>query len=135
MKKLYLSTLFALSVAAVTVGSAVGQSGSGDGPDGGSGRGDFRARMMRMMPVLAALDADGDGVISKAEIKNAAAALRTLDKDKDGKLSKEEMQPDFSGMFGGGGSGGHSRGSHRDQGNHSDQGSNSDRPQRPAIEE
>ena len=31
--------------------------------------------MMRMMPVLAALDADHDGKISKAEIENATAAL------------------------------------------------------------
>ncbi len=54
--------------------------------------------MMRMMPVLAALDADKDGTISKAEIDNASAALRTLDKNNDGKLSNEEMRPNFAAM-------------------------------------
>ena len=46
-----------------------------------------------MMPVLAALDADKNGVISKSEINNAAAALRKLDKNGDGELDAEEMRP------------------------------------------
>jgi Ca2+-binding EF-hand superfamily protein len=50
-------------------------------------------RMMQMMPVLAALDANKDGVISKSEINNAAAALRKLDKNGDGELDAEEMRP------------------------------------------
>lgn len=66
--------------------------------------------MMRIMPVLAALDADGDGKISKAEINNATAALKKLDKNNDGELTAEEMRPDFSAMRGGpGGSGGPGR--------------------------
>ena len=44
-------------------------------------------------PIIAALDADKDGVISAEEIKNAAAALATLDKNKDGKLTHEELRP------------------------------------------
>ena len=44
----------------------------------------------RIMPVLGALDADHDGIISPFEIAHAAAALRTLDKNRDGKLSAEE---------------------------------------------
>ena len=59
--------------------------------------------MMRMMPVLAALDQDKDGILSKAEIANATAALKTLDKNKDGKLDQEEMRPDFGAMRGRGG--------------------------------
>lgn len=42
-------------------------------------------------PVLAALDANGDGEVSAQEIDNAAVALRTLDKNKDGKLTREEL--------------------------------------------
>ena len=78
--------------------------GRGGGPDGG-GRGGFGGgrgggggieMLMRTMPVLAALDADQDGKISKAEIDNASVALLALDKNKDGSLTAEEMAPDFS---------------------------------------
>jgi hypothetical protein len=44
----------------------------------------------KLMPVLRALDADHDNVISAAEIANAPSALKTLDNDHDGKLSAEE---------------------------------------------
>jgi uncharacterized protein YuzE len=42
------------------------------------------------MPVLRALDADHDGVLSAVEIANAPADLRTLDLNGDGKLSADE---------------------------------------------
>ncbi len=62
---------------------------------------------MRMIPVLAALDADHDGTISAKEIENAAVALRTLDKNGDGDLTAEEMRPSFGpGGRGPGGPGG-----------------------------
>ena len=51
--------------------------------------------MMRMFPIMAALDADEDGEISAAEIDNAVAALKSLDKDSDGKLSADELRPEF----------------------------------------
>ena len=58
----------------------------------------------------AALDADGDGKISKAEIDNATAALKKLDKNNDGELTIEEMRPNFAAMRGGpGGPGGPGR--------------------------
>ena len=61
---------------------------------------------MRVLPIMTALDADGDGEISDAEIKDAVAALRKLDKNKDGKLSAEELRPSFGGNRSGrGGSG------------------------------
>ena len=44
-------------------------------------------------PIMSALDANHDGVISADEMKNAEAALKTLDKDGDGQLSREEMRP------------------------------------------
>ena len=53
--------------------------------------------MMRMDPILAAIDADKDGTISAAELKNAVAAFKPLDKDNDGQLSGEEIRPAFGG--------------------------------------
>jgi Ca2+-binding EF-hand superfamily protein len=53
-----------------------------------------RREFMRVNPVLAALDADHDGVISAAEIANASAALKTLDRNRDGFLTPEEILPD-----------------------------------------
>ena len=50
----------------------------------------FEAAYFRTMPVVAALDADHNGVISAAEIANAPAVLRSLDANHDGKLSAEE---------------------------------------------
>jgi len=50
----------------------------------------FRAVYFRTMPVIAALDADHDQVISAAEIANAPAMLRTLDTNHDGKLTADE---------------------------------------------
>jgi hypothetical protein len=45
-------------------------------------------------PVIAALDADRDGIISAEEIQNAPTALLQLDKDKDGELTREELHPE-----------------------------------------
>ncbi len=44
----------------------------------------------KRMPVLAALDDNGDRIISASEINAAPSALRNLDKDKDGRLTPEE---------------------------------------------
>jgi hypothetical protein len=44
-------------------------------------------------PVMAALDANGDGVVDAAEIANAANALAALDKNGDGQLTKDELRP------------------------------------------
>ena len=59
------------------------------GPDGGP------RSLMQNLPVLAALDRDGNGEISAAEIAAASAALKTLDKNSDGKLSADELRPRF----------------------------------------
>ena len=63
---------------------------------------------MQAMPVMAALDADGDGELSQEEIANASKALAAVDKNGDGKIDGEEMRPDFAAMRGefGGGPGG-----------------------------
>lgn len=46
--------------------------------------------IMRMMKAHSALDADENGVIDEAELKNATVALQTLDANRDGKLTEEE---------------------------------------------
>jgi len=44
-------------------------------------------------PLIAALDGDADGVISAAEIEDAATALLTLDANGDGQLTPDEFAP------------------------------------------
>jgi Ca2+-binding EF-hand superfamily protein len=53
-----------------------------------------RLQFMKIHPVLAALDADHDGVISSSEIKRASATLWTLDKNFDRRVTIEELLPD-----------------------------------------
>lgn len=61
--------------------------GPGDGPREG-----FRPPPH---PIMEALDANHDQIISADEIQAAAKSLLTLDKNGDGKLSSEECQPAF----------------------------------------
>lgn len=56
--------------------------------------GRMRLAFMRVHPVLAALDTNGDGEISASEIRNASASLRMLDANGDGKLTESELRPD-----------------------------------------
>ena len=42
--------------------------------------------------MVAALDTNSDGVISKEEIANAPAALRSLDRNGDGRLTADEFR-------------------------------------------
>ena len=64
-----------------------GQPGPG-GPRPGAGPG---SRFV--MPVMAVLDANGDGILDEKEIANATAALKKLDKNQDGKIDREELRP------------------------------------------
>ncbi len=87
--------------------------------------------MIRFSPILSALDADHDGVISAAELKNAPAALLTLDKNGDGQLTPDELRPQFGGRGRGGegrgegrGPGGEGRGGGRGEGEGEAQGPN-----------
>lgn len=70
-----------------------GREGRG-GPEGGRREGP-RGEMnfIRMDPILAAVDADGNGVLSADEIRKAPAAIRKLDQDGDGKVSRQEAMP------------------------------------------
>ena len=65
-----------------------------------------RGGIMRVLPIMTALDADRNGEISAKEIEDAVAALKKLDKNKDDKLTAEELRPDFgANRSGRGGSG------------------------------
>ncbi len=87
---------FSLLTSTFLVGCAV-TAAQAQPPEFGRGGG-----RMRMMPVIAALDADGNGVISAEEILQSTAALQSLDKNEDGQLTEEEMLPNFGGQgFGG----------------------------------
>lgn len=68
-----------------------------DGPPGGGPGGGQPPKL----PLLTALDADGDGEISAAEIANATAALQKLDQNGDGKLTRDEYQGQRPGGPGG----------------------------------
>jgi hypothetical protein len=76
-----------------------------DGPGGPGGAGGGFGGGRFQLPIMKALDADGDGNLSEKEIKKAVAALKKLDKDKDGTVAAAELMPDFAG-FGPGGAGG-----------------------------
>jgi len=51
-------------------------------------------------PAFQALDTDKDGVISAAELANAAESLKVLDKNGDGKLTEDEVRPQMGGRGG-----------------------------------
>jgi hypothetical protein len=62
--------------------------------------------VMEASPVLRAIDADHDHVITAAELDNAPAALRGLDKNGDGKLTRDEASAPMPARGGRGGEGG-----------------------------
>ena len=64
-----------------------GREGGRDG-EFGRGRGGGMAD-----PLVRAIDADRDGVLSEAEIARASTALATLDANMDGQLSSDEFRP------------------------------------------
>jgi hypothetical protein len=61
---------------------------------------------MEASPVIRAIDADRDHVITTAELANAPAALRGLDKNGDGKLTRDEAGAPMPARGGRGGEGG-----------------------------
>ncbi|HEX5398327.1 MAG TPA: hypothetical protein VFY06_04690 [Verrucomicrobiae bacterium] len=67
-----------------------------DGPPpggnfGGPGGPAMRGQRPPPPAIVAALDANHDGVIDETEIANASAALKSLDKNGDGKLTPDEF--------------------------------------------
>ena len=91
--------------AAYLVAQEEGPQGPGPRGPGGPG-GPGHGNRPPLPPIVAALDANHDGVIDATEIDNAPAALRTLDKNGDGKLTMDELMPPHQGGRGPGGPGG-----------------------------
>ena len=83
---LALAFVFGVSASAV----AAQEPPQGASPGGQGGPGGVRRPAS---PLVAALDANHDGVIGATEIANAPAALRTLDKNGDGQLTRDEFRP------------------------------------------
>ena len=85
---------------AVTLGLGIFTSLSQQPPGGPGGPpgGPLERGQPPVSPLMAALDTDGDGELSAAEIANASKSLLKLDKNGDGKLSaKELMRPPTGG--------------------------------------
>ena len=57
----------------------------------GGGQGRRRGGTIRMMKAHSAMDADGNGTLDAAEIKNATVALRKIDGNRDAKLTEDEV--------------------------------------------
>ena len=94
--RLFLSGLFVIGATVVVsqVASAQ-QPREGGRPQGGGQR--------PVNPIVAALDLDKDGTISKEELAKAVESLAKLDKNGDGELKGDEIRP--TGGFGGFGGG------------------------------
>jgi Ca2+-binding EF-hand superfamily protein len=88
-RRLSSTSVVALIVAALGT-TLLAQEGRPRGRDG-----EREGGFMRMNPLFAALDANGDGVIDEEELKNATVALKKLDRNNDGKLTSDEVRPAF----------------------------------------
>lgn len=95
-KSLLAVALSAATFAVIAQDSAPAGEGRPARSPGGPGR----------SPIIAALDANSDGVIDAAEINGAAKALLALDKNGDGQLTADEIRPGRPDGQGGPGRGG-----------------------------
>ena len=97
-KQMILTALLATSAITSTFAQDAGAPAPADRPPG-----------PRPPAIIAALDANKDGVIDAAELANATAALTALDKNGDGSLTRDELmgpRPEGRGGRGPGGPGG-----------------------------
>lgn len=79
-------------------GAAGGTGRPGNGAEGATGgAGGFApvpGNVMSRLPLMMALDVDGDGQISSVEIDGAVTALKKLDRNADGSLTMDELMPE-----------------------------------------
>ena len=69
-------------------GAAQGKGGEPPAPPDGQSR-----PRKPLPPIVAALDADGDGIVSAAELASAPARLKKLDANGNGRLEPDEYRP------------------------------------------
>lgn len=94
--KTYLLCITVILTVALSFNESNAQSSSSDnnrrqGPPPSSSGENF----MWSLPVLKALDSDGDKIISEKELKAASKSLNELDKNGDGNLTIDEIRPSF----------------------------------------
>ncbi len=80
-------------ILALMTSEAEGSGGRGQREATAPGAGGEGRPPQPVIPLMAALDADGDGAVSAAELASAAQALRALDGDGDGRLTPDELRP------------------------------------------
>lgn len=102
MKRLFLSVLISGLVSSL----AYGQQGQRLGQRQRDGQMRPVDRQGFPDPLVKAIDADADGIISAKEIANAPNRLKVLDTDKDGTVSSEEIRAAMRAAFGEGRSSG-----------------------------
>ncbi len=96
--KTLIASVGAIALAVLTTSAMAQPPG---GPDGGPGQrfrgpggpGQRPGGPGFVPPLMNALDADDDGILSSEEIENAAAALKKLDTNGDGQLTSDELRP------------------------------------------
>ena len=68
------------------------RSGGRGGPDGGRGEGPPRdMNFVRLDPILAVVDTNGDGVLSAEEVRKSADSIRKLDKSGKGTIARDDI--------------------------------------------
>lgn len=76
----------------LTAATLIAQPDDRNGPPPGGKHGD-RGHRPPPSPVMLALDANHDGILSAEEIARASQVLLTLDKNHDGQLTQDELRP------------------------------------------
>ena len=97
MRSYLFITLLAVLPASVATAQINRQNPAGGQPQIDQGNPGDQGRFQRMGPppnaMFTAIDVDGDGAITKAELRKAIAALKQLDTDNDGIITLAEVSP------------------------------------------